>query len=139
MSKVKTHITVMVELEEPADEIDVSRLSLEERYFPALENKILSVPQAMSVSFVRSQVFSPDPDMPGVMLRACPFCGRFEPVHTEDCTMEPCPDAECDLCEERAYRVICDTDRDGCGASSGWYETREDAADGWNERAAKGV
>lgn len=136
MAKIRTYLTVLVELEEEVAAVDISCPNMEERYFPALERAVLSVPQCMDASLVRSQVFYPDPDMPGVLLRACPFCGGVIPVHTEECTCDPCPDGECELCEEKCYRVICDPERGGCGHGQiEWYDNRGDAADAWNERS----
>jgi hypothetical protein len=130
-------LTMTVELHDELPDAHVGT-ETEERHFADINRALMAVPAVQKSTLDASKLFFHDP-ADGVLLRVCPFCGKFAPVHVEDCTFDPCPDAECDLCEERAYRVICDTDRDGCGASSGWYETREEAADGWNERAAKGV
>lgn len=139
MPKLKTMLTILVELHEDLPGADVGNLDVEERYLADINRALIQVPAVQRTTLERSQVYFRSPEEGGIELRACPFCGKFGPVHTEECTMEPCPDAECELCEERCYRVLCDMDRDGCGSSSGWYETREAAADGWNERAAKGA
>lgn len=146
MPKLKTMLTVMVELHEelPDNNIgkfdnNIGKFDNEERYFADINRALLTVPAVQCTSMEKAQVYFQSRDEDGIELRACPFCGRFGPVHTEECTMDPCPDAECELCEERCYRVLCDIDREGCGASSGWYETKQDAADGWNDRAERGV
>ena len=35
------------------------------------------------------------------------------------------------------FKVICSITSGGCGASSGWYNTRQEAADRWNTRILK--
>lgn len=68
------------------------------------------------------------------LIRACPFCGSVAAVHFEQCTDEPCDDGDCDLCEEKCWRVLCDPENGGCGASLWWDETKDLAADAWNRR-----
>lgn len=138
MAKIRTMLTVLVELAEEITEEDMVGLDLEERYITAINRALFPVEAVQRTTLVRTQVFRPDPDVQNIELLGCPFCGGFSAVHTQECEMDPCPDAECEYCEERCYRVLCDEDSGGCGASSGWYESRGDAADGWNERAKKG-
>lgn len=78
----------------------------------------------------------------------CPFCGKAESpsVETarscEDCMHfedeEKCPAYEPfdDEWEDRCpfKTVVCTFDKGGCGASGGWYPTREKAIAAWNKR-----
>ena len=64
-------------------------------------------------------------------LKPCPFCGNAKRPRVMDWEGEGCP----------GYVIICDAagfdgdPRLGCGASSGWGETPEEAAERWNRRA----
>lgn len=67
-------------------------------------------------------------------LKPCPFCGqdmaRFVTCHE----VEAC--GEFNRCNnEGSYAVICSFLYRGCGSSSGFYQTREEAARAWNQRA----
>jgi hypothetical protein len=133
MPKLITLLTMTVELHDELPDAHVGT-GTEERHFADINRALMAVPAVQKSTLDASKLFFHDP-ADGVLLRACPFCGKFAPVHVEECTFDPCPDAECDLCEERAYRVICDPDDGGCGSASGWYDEKEAAADGWNGRA----
>ena len=60
-------------------------------------------------------------------LKPCPFCGKnkITIVTTEDlgCTAG-----------DFGYFACCDAQFGGCGASSGWQPSEEDATDAWNRR-----
>ena len=58
-------------------------------------------------------------------LKPCPFCG--ESTVTMICRIN-------DDWRNR-YSVLCDYERGGCGAESGWYHSKEEAAEAWNRRA----
>lgn len=71
----------------------------------------------------------------------CPFCGKSVAEHTtiQDCEMcanfedeEMCPEYEC--CGHGHF-VACNVNKGGCGASTGWYQTPEEATEAWNRRA----
>ena len=81
-------------------------------------------------------------------MKPCPFCGDTDAIsietaksceecaHFEDA--EKCPAyapfwSDEDHCPYIA--VICSFSNGGCGASSGWYPTREKAIMAWNRRA----
>ena len=60
-------------------------------------------------------------------LKHCPFCGS-SPIALQ-------------VGEDKGkqYQVVCPwTDDGGCGASSGFYGTLNEAIDAWNRRAADG-
>ena len=63
-------------------------------------------------------------------LKPCPFCGGTDTL---------CINRETDKWENKPwtyqYQVICDWNSGGCGSSSGFYDSMEDARDAWNERA----
>lgn len=139
MSKIRTHLTIMVEIEENTAGEPAVLAKHEERLFAEINRNLLWMPGVQKTSLVKAQIYFQDPDCPGITLQACPFCGQFAPVHTEDCTMDPCDGAECEFCEERAYRVICDPDRGGCGVATIWTDDRADAVEDWNTRTEPGV
>lgn len=67
-------------------------------------------------------------------LKPCPFCGqdiaRFVTCHE----VEAC--GEFYRCNhEGSYAVICSFLYGGCGSSSGFYQSRQEAAEAWNQRA----
>lgn len=133
--KLKTYLTILVEVHEDVPGVP-GKIDVEERYLPHINRAMMLVPAVQKTELVRSQVFFADPMTEGIALRACPFCGKIFPVHTEECTMDPCEGAECEYCSEgHAWRVICDPDRGGCGVSTIWSDDREDAAEDWNRRA----
>ena len=64
------------------------------------------------------------PRMP--KLRACPFCGREDPVTL---VRYEGPDGFRDR-----FAVLCDYREGGCGAEGPWYHDPEEAAEAWNRR-----
>lgn len=58
-------------------------------------------------------------------LKPCPFCGN------RDVTMITRRGK--DGWRDR-YHVLCDYSEGGCGASSGWYHSDDEAAESWNRR-----
>lgn len=58
-------------------------------------------------------------------LKPCPFCGNTAVDVKDDCY--PAPN----------YYVVCDYNDDGCGASSGFCRTEEEAIEVWNRRASE--
>lgn len=133
--KLKTYLTILVEVHEEIPGVP-GQIDIEERYMAHINRAMMQVPEVQKAQLVRSQVFFTDPMTEGIALRACPFCGKIFPVHTEECSMEPCESAECEYCSEgHAWRVLCDPDRGGCGVATIWTDNREDAAEDWNRRA----
>lgn len=53
-------------------------------------------------------------------LKACPFCGKTDCVYINE--------------DNKLYQVVCDYTRGGCGASSGYIDTKEEAIENWNKR-----
>lgn len=78
-------------------------------------------------------------------LKLCPFCGKqTTPVFStvQDCEMcANFEDERCPECYENngndgcIHFVVCDVNRGGCGASTGWYIDKESALEAWNRRA----
>ncbi len=133
--KLKTYLTILVEVHEEIPGVP-GQIDVEERYMAHINRAMMQVPEVQKTQLVRSQVFFTDPMTEGIALRACPFCGKIFPVHTEECSMDPCESAECEYRSEgHAWRVLCDPDRGGCGVSTIWTDDREDAAEDWNRRA----
>ena len=62
--------------------------------------------------------------MDEIRLKKCPFCGT-EPTEIVRKGKDGWRDR---------FAVLCDYEHGGCGAESGWYHYREEAADAWNRR-----
>ena len=64
-------------------------------------------------------------------LKPCPFCGNKKISVVVD-------NAEYSLGlvdeSETSFKVMCSSTSCGCGASSGWHNTREEAINAWNTR-----
>lgn len=62
-------------------------------------------------------------------LRRCPFCGNENLVVLEEST-------DSEIYENIInYAVCCDFHRGGCGATSGYRISEEEAIEAWNKRA----
>lgn len=78
-----------------------------------------------------------------IELMSCPFCGKnvAEPTNIQNCEM--CANFEDeDMCpnyEECGYGhfIVCNVNKGGCGASTGWYKTVDEALAAWYRRAGK--
>ncbi|WP_371378843.1 Lar family restriction alleviation protein [Sporomusa aerivorans] len=72
-----------------------------------------------------------------IELKNCPFCGGNE-IDFSDCKrLEDCERFEC--CDEKEYvLVVCNFSKGGCGASSGYFDTKEKAVSAWNRRDGHG-
>jgi len=66
-------------------------------------------------------------------LRPCPFCGRSDTMCFSN-NHEECDD---DIDVPTMYIVVCSMHDGGCGAHSGYYETKREAAAAWNRRAER--
>ncbi len=79
-------------------------------------------------------------------LKPCPFCGKKVAVMTNAHDLEECSNFENDNCHCSEFEsnpceyntVVCDVNKGGCGASSGYYPTIEEAIEAWNRRADNG-
>lgn len=60
-------------------------------------------------------------------LKPCPFCGKSIAVAW-------CNKDWLDFEKIETYAVSCDMNEGGCGGSSGFYETKEEAIEAWNRR-----
>ena len=69
-------------------------------------------------------------------LKPCPLCGK-DVAELSDCQkVEGCANFE--ECDGPAMSiVVCDVLQGGCGCSTGYYKTRERAAEAWNRRAER--
>ncbi len=69
-------------------------------------------------------------------LRECPCCGKTDTVGLTDChELQECKNFEC--CESYGYVcIVCDVNKGGCGASGGYAQTADEAAQKWNRRTA---
>lgn len=85
-------------------------------------------------------------DRETVKLMPCPFCGAdaakiSTAMQLEECAMaesEECParkDADAAKCGYKT--VVCDVNKGGCGAASGFWPTEEEAVRKWNQRAGE--
>lgn len=68
-------------------------------------------------------------------LKPCPFCGKTEiaVLNSNDIT-EAYPDDE-RYEPNPCFAGICDFNENGCGATGGYRETSELAAEAWNQRS----
>ena len=77
-------------------------------------------------------------------LKPCPFCGMnvAEPTSLLECELcanfeddELCPNYDSCGSDGCGHFVACNVNKGGCGASTGWYQTVEEAINAWNRRA----
>ena len=66
-------------------------------------------------------------------LKKCPFCGG-EHIEIDSCNgLEACENFE--ECGDAGYTaIVCDVTKGGCGASSGYFRSQDDAINAWNRR-----
>ena len=78
-----------------------------------------------------------------INLIPCPFCGKSvaETTSVLDCELcanfedeEMCPNYESCGSDGCGHLVVCNVHKGGCGASTGWYKTIEEAITAWNRR-----
>ena len=64
-------------------------------------------------------------------LKPCPFCGNKN-INVVDATFAlGLYDTDCEV----SFNVMCSVSSSGCGASTGWWDSREGAIEAWNRRA----
>lgn len=63
-------------------------------------------------------------------LKPCPFCGNKSVSVAVDNVAY-----SLGLEEDTNFQIICSVTAFGCGASSGWHETKAEAIEAWNRRA----
>lgn len=71
-------------------------------------------------------------------LKPCPFCGNTN-IHKTNCReLEDC--AHFEVCDTDIlyFAYVCSVNHGGCGATTGYYETEEEAIEAWNRRADDG-
>ena len=66
-------------------------------------------------------------------LKRCPFCGKDKAIFA-DCKEVQCCYAWEHCKEDGPVSIVCDFLAGGCGASSGFRESYEEAAAAWNKR-----
>lgn len=71
-------------------------------------------------------------------LKPCPFCNSTEHIKIISCCDDSCESANCSDCDFIMYTVCCCVTSGGCGASSGYKETKEEAKEHWNRRVGNG-
>ena len=66
-------------------------------------------------------------------IKRCPFCGKNVAVLDHCKGLEDCLNFE--VCEGEGWKVVvCDFNKGGCGASSGYFKTKAEAITAWNRR-----
>lgn len=140
MPKRITELTIKVQIIENIETDEELRNSvdcgdIEERHFLTLRDAIYQVGGVYEAGLTGAKVFM-DTET-GNFLRACPCCGKFETLINDWCDHDdPCPNADCNMCEERAVRIRCDKNQGGCGYRSPmWHTTVEEAEEYWNDVA----
>lgn len=85
-------------------------------------------------------------DRETVKLMPCPFCGAdaakiSTAMQLEECAMyesKDCPAQQAADTDSCSYKtVVCDINKGGCGATSGFMPTEEEAVRAWNQRGGK--
>lgn len=80
-----------------------------------------------------------------IELRPCPFCGKHVASvstvqNAEGCKNEDsellCPAYEAVPFVCRMFLIVCNGNWGGCGASTGYCNTKKDAIDAWNRRSS---
>lgn len=75
-------------------------------------------------------------EMPESLLDPCLFCEKGIAMFVKCQEMKFCADYR--KCEDGHYTsVVCSFQRGGCGASTGFFPTPQEAADAWNRRPCK--
>lgn len=137
MPKRITELAIKVEFIEDIETDEEIRNSvdcgdIEERHFLTLRDAIYQIGGVYEAELKGAKVFMQT--QTGTFLRACPDCGRFDKLIYDWCDMfDPCPDADCSMCEERAVRIRCDENQGGCGYRPPMSHTAaEEAEEYWN-------
>lgn len=136
MRKRITELTIKVEFSENIETDDEVKNSvdcgdIEERHFLSILPGLYRLGNVSDADLTGAKVFMETET--GTLLRACPCCGKFEPLINDWCEPESCPGADCDLCEESAVRIMCSEEHGGCGYRSPMrHTTVEEAEVYWN-------
>lgn len=73
-------------------------------------------------------------------LKPCPFCGKSVATFTDMKELEECFNYDQNICDDFDYwckkypLIVCDATKGGCGASTGYSESKEEAIKKWNRR-----
>ena len=73
-------------------------------------------------------------------LKACPFCGSASAPRVLTAAEFELLDSDSISYEWACvhWAAVCDFNRDGCGAATGWgYDSADAAAEAWNRRAGE--
>ena len=69
-------------------------------------------------------------------LKECPFCGKKVAKYTTAAELEMCvKDVYCYEADCTMKAVVCGVQDGGCGASTGFFTSEEEAVTAWNRRA----
>lgn len=69
-----------------------------------------------------------------IELKPCPFCGG-QNIDIDSCKgLEGCENFE-ECSSSQYHAIVCNWNKGGCGASSGYYPILEEAIKAWNRRA----
>ena len=67
-------------------------------------------------------------------LKPCPFCGKTVAKLSNCKDLEDCENFEECGCDEIMHTVVCNWNNGGCGASTGYRKTENEAIEAWNRR-----
>lgn len=74
-------------------------------------------------------------------LKPCPFCGKSVAVLSDVQDCEMCANFESNACPRFTNQkscpwifVVCNCSKGGCGTTTGWFRSEEDAIEAWNRR-----
>ena len=83
-------------------------------------------------------------EVKGYQLRACPYCGKDVADFATAKEEEECKWFDDDeRCDAYAYngcpckKIVCNAQKGGCGASTGYSWSEEDAVERWNRRVGE--
>lgn len=72
-------------------------------------------------------------------LKPCPFCGRTSPLEVTDSNkIDLLTQSDYAFDDNPTFAVVCNKNKEGCGSSSGFWDTQKQAVIAWNTRTTKG-